>query len=352
MRLTTMLGLAVVVVGVGCGTSDAVIESDTLVGADDFGTVEGGLSTAVPIGSVLATTANLNMRTGPGTSYSVRLVVPNGGRLVTINRTTPDGAWYNVTYNSTAGWVHGGYVNLVEQAAASLPVGTVLSVTTSLNMRSGPSTSYGVIRVLAQGQQVIVARASPEGAWYNITHNGTAGWVHSGYVTQVQTPVDPQPTSARAAAIERAKSGVGFSYFWGHGSWVPNGATSSTKGVCTGDCPSCTHSGRYGADCSGFAAKVWQVPSSNTTITTDSHPYGTVHFNGSNSQWTTVSRSSLKPADAVVYNINGSGHIAIYESGDGWGNMWAYEARGCAYGIVHNLRTFSSDFKGIARAGY
>jgi cell wall-associated NlpC family hydrolase len=175
--------------------------------------------------------------------------------------------------------------------------------------------------------------------------------VHGGYVTLADTESAPA-SSARDAALARAKSGVGFSYYWGHGSWIPDGATPSTRGTCTGDCPNCTHAGRYGADCSGFAAKVWQVPSWNTSLTTDSHPYSTYHFYHSALSWSTVSRSNVKPADALVYNDGNSGHIAIYESGDGWGSMWVYEARGCAYGIVHNLRTFGSAYKAIARAGY
>jgi len=65
-----------------------------------------------------------------------------------------------------------------------------------------------------------------------------------------------------------------------------------------------------------------------------------------------VSRSSLKKADALVYNDGSAGHVLIYESGDGWGSVWSYEARGCAYGIVHNLRTVGSAYKGIARVGY
>jgi hypothetical protein len=73
---------------------------------------------------------------------------------------------------------------------------------------------------------------------------------------------------------------------------------------------------------------------------------------GSNELWRTVSRSSVKKGDAFVYHSNGAGHIFLYESGDGWGSMWAYEAKGCSYGIVHNLRTASSAYKAIARAGY
>jgi hypothetical protein len=273
---------ALVLVACGGPSSEAVLASEVLTGADEEATLSDGLNTSLPVGSSLVTTANLNLRAGPSTAYDVRLVIPKGGVVTTINRSTPAGSWYNVSYNGTAGWVHGGYVTVID---------------------AGPGAT-------------------------------------------------PPTGSGRAGAIARAKSGVGFSYYWGHGSWIPNGATSSTVGACTGNCPQCTHSGRYGADCSGFAAKVWQVPASNDDATVDSHPYSTYDFNGSNSQWRTISRSSAQPGDALVYNDGSAGHIAIYESGDAWGSTWSYEARGCAYGIVHNLRSFGSAYKAIARTGY
>jgi hypothetical protein len=53
----------------------------------------------------------------------------------------------------------------------------------------------------------------------------------------------------------------------------------------------------------------------------------------------------------MVYNQNGAGHIFLYEKDDPWGSMWTFEARGCSYGIVHNIRTASSIFQAIRRDG-
>ncbi|MGV3625238.1 MAG: SH3 domain-containing protein [Archangium sp.] len=271
------------VMAMGCaGTAgETATDGEVLVGADETATISSELTGGVALGSTLKTTSNLNLRSGPGTGYQVRLVIPQGATVITVNQTSPSGSFYNVKYNGVTGWASGGYMTLVSSGGGSTPTGSV-----------------------------------------------------------------------RDQAIARAKGGVGFSYWWGHGRWIPNGATSSTKGTCTGNCPSCSHGGSYGADCSGYVAKVWHVPSSNSTMTTDSHPYGTVHFNASNALWTTVSRSNVIKGDALVYNKNGAGHIVVYESGDAWGSVWAYEARGCSYGIVHNLRSLTSDYKGIRRAGW
>ncbi len=159
-------------------------------------------------------------------------------------------------------------------------------------------------------------------------------------------------TSVTQDAINRAKAGVGFSYWWAHGRFLPTGPTLSIAGSCSGNCPSCTHSGSYGGDCSGFAGKVWQVPSSNTDMSIDSHPYSTLDFSQDTSQWSTVDRGSMKQADAMVYRSGGAGHIFIYDHGDGWGSMYAYECKGCSYGCTADMRTASSSYHAIRRTGY
>jgi hypothetical protein len=149
-----------------------------------------------------------------------------------------------------------------------------------------------------------------------------------------------------ADIFARAKLAVGYSYYWGHGSWRDDG---SDVGSCSGSCPSCTHSGAYGADCSGFVAKVWQVPSASPDDL-DAHPFSTDDFYNDQTYWTQIPRSTLQPADALVYRSGSEGHIALYEGGsDPFGAVWLYEARGCATGVVHDLRTLDSAYIAIRR---
>jgi len=156
----------------------------------------------------------------------------------------------------------------------------------------------------------------------------------------------PEPMT-RNEIIDLAASGVDYSYWWGHGCWRTDGAE---HGSCSGSCPDCTHSGSYGADCSGFAAKVWQVPSP-IAVSDDAHPYSTREFRYNTTHWNPVSRDEALRGECFVYrnSSNTAGHIVVYESGDPWGNLWTYEARGCSYGIVHNLRSLSSSYIAIRR---
>ena len=157
---------------------------------------------------------------------------------------------------------------------------------------------------------------------------------------------DPAPMT-REEIVDLAKSGVDYSYWWGHDQWREDGAQ---HGSCSGSCPDCTHSGSYGADCSGYVGKVWQVPSP-IALTTYSHPYSTREFRYSSTHWDQVSRGDSRKADAMVYrnSSNTGGHIVLYESGDPWGSSWVYEAKGCSYGIVHNLKSISSSYVTIRR---
>lgn len=233
-------------------------------------------------------------------------------------------------------------------SADAAVVGQKARVTASaLNLRTGPSTDHGVIAVMSNGAIVDVTAQS--GGWYKVSWNGKVGWCSGTYLTPAgggggntnnNTPVDN--------AMNRAASGVGFSYHWGGGCWDPK---STSHGACYGSCPNCSHSGTWGADCSGFVAKAWQVPGP-IALTTCSHPYSTWNFRNTRDHWYPVPRSQARRGDAYVHNESGSGHIFLFESGDPWGNLRAYEARGCSYGIVHGTRTATSNYIVIRREGF
>ena len=77
-------------------------------------------------------------------------------------------------------------------------------------------------------------------------------------------------------------------------------------------------------------------------MTTDAHPYSTYNFKYESTHWSSISRGSAKKADEFVHHDGGAGHIFVYEKGDPWGSVWAYECKGCAWGCVHDLRSIYS----------
>jgi uncharacterized protein YgiM (DUF1202 family) len=291
-------------------------DSEELSGAPE-GTAkdEGAVAGTLVVGSTLIATANVNLRKDATTSAAILHVVPSGA-VVTVVGAQPKSGFYNIKHNGTVGWSFGQYYK-----AGSAPSGTSSS--------SGSGTTTTTTTTSTSTSSSSSTGSSSSGG----TGGAGGGGLH-------------------ADAIARAASAVGFSYWWGHGRFRTEGPTSSNAGTCSGSCPSCTHGGSYGGDCSGLVAKVWQIPSSNTDLTADSHPYSTASFVSDTSQWSTVSRSNLQTADALVYHTGSEGHVFLYSSGDGWGSMDAYECKGCSYGCVYNLRTATSAYHGIRRTGY
>lgn len=255
-------------------------------------------------------------------------------------------------------------------AHQALTTSAQMRATANVNLRKGAGTSFAVLAVIPSGTVVTLLSATAQNGFLNVEFNGTAGWSSASYLTAVTTTGGSSSSSSSSSggtttggtidldgapspdnAIARAKAAVGFSYYWGGGAWLPTGATSSSKGSCSGSCPSCSHSGKYGADCSGLVAKAWQF--GTKALEVNSHPYSTASFvSDSAGHWSTVSRSSLKKGDALVYNSGGHGHIVMYEKGDGWGSPTVIECRGCSYGCVYNARSFTSNYKGIRRSGF
>ena len=248
--------------------------------------------------------------------------------------------------------------------AATLAPGGMARVTaTALNLRAAVGTSATIEASMPCGTQLAIVggpSATPVAGWWNVRWDAAAngamtGWASGNYLVAESafsptlcggpaggggTPGDP------GDLFGRAKLAVGYSYYWGHGSWRDDAAA---PGSCSGSCPSCTHAGQYGADCSGFVAKVWQVPSASP-IDLDAHPYSTANFYNEQTLWKQEPRSSLAPGDAVVRRTSTAGHIALFDSGsDPFGAVWLYEARGCATGVVHDLRTVDSSYLSIRR---
>lgn len=118
------------------------------------------------------TTANLNLRTGPGTSYSIILVIPKGA---TVTVTGYSGSWAQVTYSGRVGYVSTSYL------ASPAPSAEVRYITSNLNLRTGPGTGYTVILVIPKGASVNVVSISS--GWAKVVYSGRTGYVSATYLS-------------------------------------------------------------------------------------------------------------------------------------------------------------------------
>ena len=119
------------------------------------------------------------------------------------------------------------------------------------------------------------------------------GWLWLGLCVAVPCRAAPNPMT-RDEIVANAKTVVGFSYFWGGSAWSPG---STNIGQCiplsADGCPNCQHKGPYGADCSGFVAKAWQI---DTPVALDVpyHPYSTATFASGTAWWTKPAKADAK----------------------------------------------------------
>lgn len=84
---------------------------------------------------------------------------------------------------------------LLMSAFAAIPAVSAAEAVSSVNVRSGPGTSYRVVDRLVRGDNVNVQRCRSSG-WCYITHPGPDGWVSARYLVSNEF-ADDYPSSRR-----------------------------------------------------------------------------------------------------------------------------------------------------------
>ena len=133
------------------------------------------------------TTEYVNFRTGPGTNYSSKGVIPSGTAITVTD--TSNSQWYAVRLaNGSTGYIFAQYIKITSATATPAPTeapadGTVRAKTTAdVNLRKGAGTNYGVIRVVGNNTAVTVTEAT--NTWYKVKlSDGTEGYLYAQYVT-------------------------------------------------------------------------------------------------------------------------------------------------------------------------
>ncbi|MFI3325899.1 MAG: SH3 domain-containing protein [Clostridia bacterium] len=137
------------------------------------------------------TTANVNLRKGAGTSYSVIEVVAKGSTITITD--TSNSTWYKVTSSSgNSGYMHSDYIQVSSTSSSSSFNAKVVS---NVNFRTGPSTSYSIITGLSTGTVVEVLSTANSNWYYIKTSDGTTGYVYYTYLTQTTDDLTSSDTS-------------------------------------------------------------------------------------------------------------------------------------------------------------
>ena len=245
-----------------------------------------GASAASGVGTV--NTDALRLRNEANTTSTILATASEGDTVVILE--DAGNGWYKVDYNTVEGYMSGEYLTVSAQADVTIGYGLVQAGGSTLNVRSGPGTTYSKVTTLSDG--AVVSIVGIDNGWYKIkTSSGATGYVSSEYMVTCKDSSGSRGDGTTAVAVasnssmgqqivDYAKQFLGVPYVYGG-----NGPNSF--------------------DCPGFTSYIYRHfgYTLNRTASTQL------------SNGVAVSKSELQPGDLVFFRYNTSypaSHVGIY----------------------------------------
>jgi len=156
------------------------------------------------------TTEYVNFRTGPGTNYSSKGVIPSGTGITVTD--TSNSEWYAVRLSDgSTGYIYAEYISV--SGSNNAEDGEVNAKTTAdVNFRSGPGTNYNSKAVIGSGTGIIVTDTG-NSQWYAVRlTNGSTGYIYAEYIRITgdvgtpSVPAEPTPAPSNPEAEQTAKT--------------------------------------------------------------------------------------------------------------------------------------------------
>ena len=124
---------------------------------------------------------NLNARKGPDTTYAKVGSLKKDTKVTIVAKT--DNGWYKIKFNNSYAYVSSQYITITTNKPDpnETPFFAAGIITSNINVRKGPNTTYAKIGSLKKNAKVsIVAETSNN--WYKIEFNNSYAYVSSQYV--------------------------------------------------------------------------------------------------------------------------------------------------------------------------
>jgi len=153
--------------------------------------LHGGVITATQTaGETMYTKAKVHVRSGPSTEYGITRTLLKGAKVTVVGSKkgwnadrTANVAWSKI---STGGWISS---DLLTKTKAGVPLNDTgnevrKAIGGSVNVRSGPSTEYGIIKQIPEGTKVTVVStkrgwSAVDGKTVEWSKISTGGWIVS-----------------------------------------------------------------------------------------------------------------------------------------------------------------------------
>lgn len=144
-----------------------------------------GVATPAAAAPTMTAISAVNVRSGPGTTFSILGVLRSGQTVASSGSATATG-WTPVTYNGKRAYVSSTYlrVETAAPAATVAPAATDRKVTTTnVNVRSGPGIVYPIVGVAAKGTSLAVSGRVQNG-YAEATWSDASRWVYAGFLAE------------------------------------------------------------------------------------------------------------------------------------------------------------------------
>lgn len=119
----------------------------------------------------------INVRSGPGLTFEVTDKLYKGDQ---VKVTSTSGEWLQVTFENQTGWIASW---LTAESDTTETASTIVSRVNSLNVRAEPSIGSAVLGRMNAGDEAVMTERV--GDWARITLNGSHGWVHTDYISEI-----------------------------------------------------------------------------------------------------------------------------------------------------------------------
>ncbi len=136
--------------------------------------------------TLIVNSEGTRLRSGPGTGYAILASLSQGAEVqyIAYGGSANGYEWYQVKVyaSGTEGYIASVLLSAPDGGTGSDPVITGTATTTDyVNLRTGPSTGYQVLRVVPSGA-TIGTSSTVQGGFRYVTHEGLAGWMSDDYI--------------------------------------------------------------------------------------------------------------------------------------------------------------------------